>query len=132
MIEFLLVLNYKPNMELYVRTHTHTHTPVALSRSMGGRAHVRCSSRSTEFRDRFMSGETGMVYAVLYWLLQRIPELKKRAYLVRSLLLARFSGMALTYSRRRASCATLICQRSSSPTKVRPPPGRVAAVSVSC
>uniref|UniRef100_A0A7S1XP79 IFT81 calponin homology domain-containing protein n=1 Tax=Phaeomonas parva TaxID=124430 RepID=A0A7S1XP79_9STRA len=37
------------------------------------------------FRQGLMVGERGVVYSVLYWLLQRLPSLQKRAYLARYL-----------------------------------------------
>jgi len=35
------------------------------------------------FRQGLLEGQKGVTYPVLEWLLQRIPDLKKRAYLAR-------------------------------------------------
>ncbi len=38
-----------------------------------------------EFKDQFMRGSPQVIYPLLYWLVQQLPNLKKRAYLARYL-----------------------------------------------
>lgn len=56
MLEFLLVLNYKNDL---------------------------MDQDLNAFREAFIGGDKNIVYPLLYWMLNRIPQLKKRAYLVR-------------------------------------------------
>ena len=56
MLEFLLVLNYKNDL---------------------------MDQDLNAFREAFIGGDKNIVYQLLYWMLDRIPQLKKRAYLVR-------------------------------------------------
>ncbi len=41
--------------------------------------------RSAEFCESFIRGDKSTIYALLFWMLNRLPELKKRAYLARFL-----------------------------------------------
>lgn len=52
---------------------------------MLNRAEFLPSSRST-FRQGLVTGSKPVVHPILHWLLQRLPELKKRAYLARFLM----------------------------------------------
>jgi len=38
---------------------------------------------SAQFRQGLLQGEKHVVYPILEWILRRIPELKKRAYLAK-------------------------------------------------
>ena len=51
MLQFIIVLNYKHNMEL------------------------------EQFRQAFFSGKNEVIYPLLQYVLQKFPELKKRAYI---------------------------------------------------
>lgn len=42
-------------------------------------------SRRSSFRQGLVTGSKPVVHPILHWLLQRLPELKKRAYLARFL-----------------------------------------------
>jgi hypothetical protein len=42
-----------------------------------------CTLEQPAFRQGLVQGEKYVVYPVLEWLLQKMPELKKRAYLAR-------------------------------------------------
>ena len=55
MIDFLWILNYKHTLS------------------------------SQDFRQRLSQGDRQLIYPVLFWILQRVPELRKRAFLARFL-----------------------------------------------
>lgn len=55
MVDFLWILNYKHTLQ------------------------------SQEFRQRLSQGDRQLIYPVLFWMLQRVPELQKRAFLARFL-----------------------------------------------
>lgn len=44
-----------------------------------------CSSHRSDFRKGLVTGSKPVVHHILHWLLLRVPELKKRAYLARFL-----------------------------------------------
>lgn len=55
MLEFVMILNYKHNMEM------------------------------TDFHDKFLAADSKLIFPLLFWMLERIPDLAQRAYLSRYL-----------------------------------------------
>lgn len=64
----------------------YTHSPMTGSRHLlqSDLTSSSSSCRST-FRQGLVTGGKAVVHPILHWLLQRLPELKKRAYLARFL-----------------------------------------------
>jgi hypothetical protein len=44
-----------------------------------------CSRRSASFKEAFMGGSTAVIYPLLRYIVERVPDMKQRAYLARFL-----------------------------------------------